>query len=49
MIIAALAIGELEIFASIYILVIAIIGTIMFQLAPRLNKLIVEKVQEKSR
>ncbi|WP_353050355.1 cation:proton antiporter [Bacillus sp. ISL-45] len=47
-IIAALATGELKIFASIYILVIAIIGTIMFQLAPRLNKMIVEKVKEKT-
>jgi monovalent cation:H+ antiporter-2, CPA2 family len=47
-IIAALATGELKVFSSIYILVIAIIGTIMFQLAPRLNKLIVEKVKEKT-
>ncbi|MCM3575124.1 MULTISPECIES: cation:proton antiporter [Mesobacillus] len=47
-IIAALATGELKIFASIYILVIAIIGTIMFQLAPRLNNMIVEIVKEKT-
>ncbi len=47
-IIAALATGELKTFASIYILVIAFIGTILFQLAPRLNKLIVEKVKEKT-
>ncbi|RSD25439.1 cation:proton antiporter [Mesobacillus subterraneus] len=47
-IIAALAVGELKMFASIYILVIAFIGTILFQLAPRLNKLIVEKVKEKT-
>lgn len=47
-IIAALATGELKIFASIYILVIAIIGTILFQLAPKLNDFIVEKVKEKT-
>lgn len=47
-IIAALATGELKMFASIYILVIAFIGTILFQLAPRLNKLIIEKVKEKT-
>lgn len=47
-IIAALATGELKMFASIYILVIAFIGTILFQLAPRLNKMIVEKVKEKT-
>jgi monovalent cation:H+ antiporter-2, CPA2 family len=47
-IIAALATGELKMFASIYILVIAFIGTILFQLAPRLNKRIVEKVKEKT-
>jgi monovalent cation:H+ antiporter-2, CPA2 family len=47
-IIAALASGELKMFASIYILVIAFIGTILFQLAPRLNKMIVEKVKEKT-
>lgn len=47
-IIAALATGELKMFASIYILVIAFIGTILFQMAPRLNKLIVEKVKEKT-
>lgn len=46
-IIAALATGELKVFASIYILVIAFVGTILFQLAPGLNKLIVEKVKEK--
>ncbi len=46
-IIAALATGELKVFASIYILVIAFIGTILFQLAPRLNALIVDKVREK--
>ncbi|WP_415816626.1 cation:proton antiporter [Mesobacillus thioparans] len=46
-IIAALATGELKVFASIYILVIAFIGTILFQLAPRLNTLIVDKVREK--
>ncbi|MBT2680969.1 cation:proton antiporter [Bacillus sp. ISL-35] len=46
-IIAALATGELKVFASIYILVIAFIGTILFQLAPRLNNLIVDKVREK--
>lgn len=46
-IIAALATGELKVFASIYILVIAFIGTILFQLAPRLNTLIVDKVKEK--
>lgn len=46
-IIAALATGELKVFASLYILVIAFVGTILFQLAPRLNKLIVEKVKEK--
>jgi monovalent cation:H+ antiporter-2, CPA2 family len=46
-IIAALATGELKVFASIYILVIAFIGTILFQLAPRLNTLIVNKVKEK--
>ncbi|MGA9228079.1 MAG: cation:proton antiporter [Mesobacillus sp.] len=47
-IIAALATGELKMFASIYILVIAFIGTILFQFAPRLNKIIVEKVKEKT-
>jgi monovalent cation:H+ antiporter-2, CPA2 family len=47
-IIAALASGELKMFASIYILVIAFIGTILFQMAPRLNKMIVEKVKEKT-
>ncbi|WP_257391894.1 cation:proton antiporter [Mesobacillus jeotgali] len=47
-IIAALATGELKVFASIYILVIAFIGTILFQLAPRLNSFIVEKVKEKT-
>ncbi|MGV2938860.1 cation:proton antiporter [Mesobacillus sp. LC4] len=46
-IIAALATGELKVFASIYILVIAFVGTILFQMAPGLNKLIVEKVKEK--
>jgi monovalent cation:H+ antiporter-2, CPA2 family len=47
-IIAALTSGELKMFASIYILVIAFIGTILFQMAPRLNKMIVEKVKEKT-
>ena len=47
-IIAALATGELKTFASIYILVIAVIGTILFQLAPRLNSFIVSKVKEKT-
>ena len=47
-IIAAIATGELKVFASIYILVIAFVGTILFQLAPRLNKLIVDKVKEKN-
>jgi monovalent cation:H+ antiporter-2, CPA2 family len=46
-IIAALATGELKVFASLYILVIAFVGTILFQMAPGLNKLIVEKVKEK--
>ncbi|WP_226085052.1 cation:proton antiporter [Mesobacillus sp. S13] len=46
-IIAALATGELKVFASIYILVIAFVGTILFQLAPGLKKLIVQKVKEK--
>jgi len=46
-IIAGIATGELKTFASLYILAIAIIGTILFQFAPRLNKLIVEKVKEK--
>jgi monovalent cation:H+ antiporter-2, CPA2 family len=46
-IIAALATGELKVFASLYILVIAFVGTILFQLAPGLNKLIVDKVKEK--
>jgi len=47
-IIAALATGELKMFASIYILVIAFIGTILFQLAPKINKFIIEKVKEKT-
>jgi monovalent cation:H+ antiporter-2, CPA2 family len=47
-IIAALATGELKVFASLYILIIAFIGTILFQLAPRINKLIGEKVKEKT-
>jgi monovalent cation:H+ antiporter-2, CPA2 family len=47
-IIAALATGELKTFASIYILLIAFIGTILFQLAPKLNQLIIEKVKEKT-
>jgi CPA2 family monovalent cation:H+ antiporter-2 len=47
-IIAALATGELKTFASIYILVIAFIGTILFQLAPKLNELIMAKVDDNS-
>ncbi|HAQ07612.1 MAG TPA: sodium:proton exchanger [Bacillus bacterium] len=47
-IIAALATGELKTFASIYILVIAVLGTLLFQLAPRINKFIESKVNEKT-
>lgn len=46
-IMAGIAVGSLKIFAGIYILVIAIIGTIMFQLAPKLNKIIFAKLAEK--
>lgn len=42
-IIAAMAAGPLKIFAGIYILAIALIGTILFQLAPKLNKIILKK------
>ncbi|WP_071459637.1 cation:proton antiporter [Bacillus massilinigeriensis] len=42
-IIAGLAAGALNVFASIYILIITIIGTILFQLAPKLNKLVYDK------
>lgn len=43
-IIAAMATGQLKTFASIYLLAIAFIGTILFQLAPRINEKIMAKV-----
>ncbi|WP_044394040.1 MULTISPECIES: cation:proton antiporter [Mesobacillus] len=47
-IIAALASGDLKVFSNTYILVIAVIGTISFQFAPRMKNLIVDKVKEKT-
>ncbi|MFS0637694.1 cation:proton antiporter [Mesobacillus foraminis] len=45
-IIAAMAAGQLKIFAGIYILAIALIGTILFQIAPKLNKKIFKEVEK---
>ncbi|PLR99087.1 cation:proton antiporter [Bacillus sp. T33-2] len=39
-IMAGIATGSLKIFAGIYILIIALLGTLLFQIAPRLNKMI---------
>ncbi|RDU35866.1 cation:proton antiporter [Neobacillus piezotolerans] len=46
-IMAGLAAGHLKIFAGIYILVIALLGTILFQAAPKLNRAIFSKVAER--
>lgn len=44
-IMAGLATGQLKIFAGIYILVIALLGTILFQAAPKLNSAIFAKAE----
>ncbi|WP_156324560.1 hypothetical protein [Bacillus sp. FJAT-27245] len=43
---AGLAAGQLKIFAGIYILVIALIGTALFLAAPKLNRMIFGKLAE---
>lgn len=45
-VLAGLASGALKIFTGIYILAAALIGMVLFQLAPRLNKVIFKKLQK---